>query len=399
MTANLAISTTGIEDITEAQLVQAAIDLVPVLFERAEEAERLGRLPDETIADLDAAGITRLTTPRRYGGCQASAATLLEVTHQLARACVSTSFVADVYASVPFLVSLFPDDAQHDVFSAGGAPKLINTFNPGGGGTRTDGGFILSGRWPFSTGQHHADWAIMSALTNRPDETMDVGFFLVPRSEFECLDDWQVTGMCGTGSDTLRVDETFVPAHRCLLVSDIMASNFKSSLAREDPYYQVPLLAFALAGFAGTATGGAEGLVNAFQQRVPRRGITYTTYTTQAEAPVTHLQISEARMKADQARFHADRIVATAQGLAADLPLELRARCRADAAWAFRLAKEVADIVHSASGASAIHRRDALQRMLRDIQALSVHSLMLATTNAELYGRVLCGIDPETPFV
>jgi alkylation response protein AidB-like acyl-CoA dehydrogenase len=312
---------------------------------------------------------------------------------------VSTAFVADVYASVPFLVCLFPDQAQDDVFGGDGSPKLINTFNPGGGATRTDGGFVLSGKWPFATGQHHADWAIMSAVTNRPDDTMDIGFFLAPRSEFECLDDWQVTGMGGTGSATLSVGETFVPSHRALFISDLLAGNFESTLAREDPYYQVPVLAFTLAGLAGTATGAAEGILDLFKARVPRRGITYTTYTSQAEAPVTHLQMAEAQMKADEARFHADRIVAIAESGGTDIPLAIRARCRADAAWAVRLAREVAEIVHSASGASAIHRRDPLQRMLRDIQAFSVHSLMLATTNAELYGRVLCGMDPGTPFV
>lgn len=398
MSTSTSLRTVNESDLTDAQLVQAARDLAPVIAARAEEAERLGRLPDETVADLDDAGITRLTLPRRFGGCQASAATLLEVIHQLARVCTSTSFVADVYASVPFLVCLLPDQAQEDVFGNGGSPKLINTFNPtSAAATRVDGGFVLTGKWPFCTGQHHADWAIMSAVTTRPDDTVDVGFFLVPRAEFGCLEDWQVTGMCGTGSATLTLGETFVPAHRSLLISDLLAGNFTSTLARDDPYYQVPVLAFTLAGMAGTATGTAEGILDVFKERVPRRGITYTTYTIQSEAPITHLQMAEAQMKLDQARFHGDRVVATAHGGQTITPL-LQARCQADTAWSIRLAKEVADIVQSASGASAIHRRDPLQRMLRDMQAYALHSLTLASTNAEQYGRVLCGLAPTMPF-
>src|SRR5437879_643980 len=94
---------TGFEPEAEDRLVEAAAALVPTLAARAEEAERLGRLPDETIEELEQSGILGLTTPRAYGGLQASAATLLAVTEQLARGCLSTSFVADVYASVPFL--------------------------------------------------------------------------------------------------------------------------------------------------------------------------------------------------------------------------------------------------------------------------------------------------------
>jgi len=80
-----------------------------------------------------------------------------------------------------------------------------------------------------------------------------------------------------------------------------------------------------------------------------------------------------------------------------DLPL--RARIRGDVAWTFRLSRELVETVQWGSGASAIHLHDPMQRIVRDIQALSVHASLLFTTNAELHGRVLCGLPPGTPKV
>jgi alkylation response protein AidB-like acyl-CoA dehydrogenase len=109
--------------------------------------------------------------------------------------------------------------------------------------------------------------------------------------------------------------------------------------------------------------------------------------------------MAEAKMKLDEARFHADRLTAMGAAGAAELDMVARARCRADMGWEVRHCREVIDIVHSAAGAQAIHRREPLQRIVRDMQAISVHSFFLAGTNAELYGRVLCGLDPGVPFL
>jgi alkylation response protein AidB-like acyl-CoA dehydrogenase len=178
-----------------------------------------------------------------------------------------------------------------------------------------------------------------------------------------------------------------------------MAGRFNSALVRDDPYYQAAFLPFFFATFVGTPLGVAEGALDLFAERIQRRGITYTPYLKQADAALTHFQMAEARMKLDEARFHADRLTAMAETGAADLDVVTRARCRADMGWEIRLCREVTDIVQSASGAQAIHRRDALQRIVRDMQAMSVHSFFLASTNAELYGRVLCGLDPGVPFL
>ena len=380
-------------------LVKAAAELAPALAARADKAEALQRLPDETIDDLEAAELTKLAIPRKYGGSQASVTTCLRVMEELARGCASTSFVNVAYFSSAWITALLSDEAQEEVFSSDN-PRGIAVFNPMGGmATPKDGGFSLSGRWPFASGQHHAGWGVVFGLVPTAEGGIDVGLFLLPRSEFTSADDWNVVGMAATGSNTLSLEEAFVPSHRTLLLQDMMAGNFASSLVRDEPYYQAPLLPFTSAAFAGTPLGMAEAALQMFKDRVGNRGITYTPYLRQADAAVTHLQMAEAQMKVDEARFHATRLIAAAEGSAESLDLVARARCRADIAWDIKLCREAVDIVESASGGSAIHKKDPLQRIIRDMRAMSVHSLFLATSNAELYGRVLCGLEPGVPFV
>ena len=365
--------------------MMAAADLKPELTARSEEAERLGRMPDATIESLDEAGITRMTVPAAYGGGDVSVRDCQQILEELARGCGSTSFVVGVYAAVCWMIRLMPDLAQEDTFASEN-PKTICTLSPGGSAAQVGDGYVLSGRWGFCTGHYHAGWALMlaelPAKANQNGGAPELGYFLVPRSEFKSENDWRVTGLAGTGSDTLSVEETFVPSHRALLMYDLFEKGPGT-------------IACSYAAQAPTALGIARAALEIFVERIGRRGITYTPYARQADATVTHLQMAEATMKLDEARFHSDRLAETAALAVAtsELDVATRVRCRADLAWTARLCQEAVAIVQSASGASSIHRRDPLQRIVRDMQAYSLHSSWLFSTYAELYGRILCGLD------
>jgi alkylation response protein AidB-like acyl-CoA dehydrogenase len=162
----------------------------------------------------------------------------------------------------------------------------------------------------------------------------------------------------------------------------------------------MPFIPFFVTGATGTPLGLARAALEQFTERVRQRGITYTTYARQADAPITHLQLDTATMKLDQARFHADRAAATVPLVAKDPGnVALRVRCRADAAWTTKLCLETIETVRQGSGASSIRHQDPLSRIVADIEALSAHSFLLHSTNAELHGRVLCGLAPEVPFI
>jgi alkylation response protein AidB-like acyl-CoA dehydrogenase len=205
-----------------------------------------------------------------------------------------------------------------------------------------------------------------------------------------------------TGSNAVSLDETFVPDHRTIPFADIVEGRYHQSSFSSDPYYQQPFVPIMCAVSAGTAIGLARKALRMFRERIGRRGITYTLYSSQSEAPITHRQLAEVTVKVDQAEFHAKRVATTVdQHIGANLPweIETRVRCRMDVATSIKLAREACEIVEHASGGNATRAEDPLAAILRDIRTISVHSFLLFSTSAELYGRVLSGMEPGVPFV
>jgi alkylation response protein AidB-like acyl-CoA dehydrogenase len=379
---------------TRPALVDSAEALIPQLQGVATEAERLGRLPEATVEALEAAGLTRTAAPRDRGGAQLAASERIRVMELLARGCGSTSFVTMIYGGLPYVLTKFTDEAQDEVYASEN-PKLCGFLIPSAQATRTRGGYRLSGAWPFATGQHHAGWVSCAALVMNRDGPPEMALFLVPRAEFAVADDWHVSGLCATGSNTLSVEDVLVPEHRMLPLRELDSG--LSDRYAGDPYFKTPVIPFFLAEAFGTPLGLAAAAVAIFERQIHNRGIAYTHYTRQADATVTHLQMDEVTMKLDHARFHAARGAQTSETLeGSETDTRVRVRTRGDLAWCMRLCREVVQIVQEASGASALSLDHPLQRIVRDMRALSLHGMFVFSAGAELHGRMLCGLDPNS---
>jgi alkylation response protein AidB-like acyl-CoA dehydrogenase len=345
-------------------------------------------------------GLTRLAAPRRFGGLQLPMKVQTQIFTELARGDVSTAWVCSIYAAVHQIAAQFPEEAQEEYF-LGENSRSAGVFSSIGAEAKVvAGGFEVSGRFPFCSGQHHAGW-IMVPAPLVPGADNEIRLFQVPRSEFEKLDDWNVTGFSGTGSNTMRLNGVFVPEHRSVPFHNVLEANPLSARAAADPYYRQPVMAQLVAGAAGPILGSAQEAYELFMDRIGTRGITYTNYSRQADAPITHHQVAEARMTLDHATFHTDRLADTIDYHVANedakWDVETRVRCKADLAWTLKLSRTVCEIVASASGANAIRTTDRLPMILKDIRAISTHALALYETNNELYGRVLAGLEPNTP--
>jgi len=132
---------------------------------------------------------------------------------------------------------------------------------------------------------------------------------------------------------------------------------------------------------------------------LPGRGIAYTYYTNKSEAPVTHLQVAEAVLTLDSANAHVRRASALLDGhTGGPMSMEARVKSRAHIAYAMGLARQAVDTLFYASGASSIQTHVPIQRFQRDVQALANHAIMHTQTALEIYGRVLCGLPPNTPI-
>lgn len=386
-----------------AELVARAEALVPLLRERAAEAERTRRVPAENITALREAGLLRVLQPRRYGGYEASLRTHLSVVAELARGCASTAWCVGVFHAHSWLMGSFPEQALAESYGADPNAIISAVIAPRGMARVVDGGFMLSGAWPFCSGSQHAQWLLLGAgLVNADGKSVDEGDLLVPASEVTIKDDWNVQGLRGTGSCTVIAEEVFVPQHRYLSLPGVIAGRAPGAPSHETSLYRcaaVPVLSLAI---TPAALGAAEAAFAAFKTRLPGREVAYTDHEVQLEMPVTHSQAAQAATRIDTARLVLEHCVAAIEDAAhrgEEMELKKRARVRMDCAYAVRLCFEAVETLFLGSGGSGIAENSPIGRAARDLHAINMHGLLNLETNQEMYGRIVLGLKPNTPLI
>jgi alkylation response protein AidB-like acyl-CoA dehydrogenase len=383
------------------QLVQRASGLVPLLRKHAVWSEENRRLHEESVEALADAGVFRMRVPARYGGYESDARTLVEVAAELGRGDGSTAWTASVYWIPTWMACMFPDQVQDEVFSTPDV-RVCGTLSPSAMAIPAEGGIVVNGKWGFVSGALHSHWQeIVAILIGGEGEPMPV-VGLVPMSDLQIIDDWYTSGMKGSGSVSTVATDLFVPQERVLPIGAVLAGQSASPRNAAAAIYRAPMLPVASASSVGCVVGLAQAAKEAFFERLPGRKITYTGYEQQAQAPLTHLQVAAAVMKIDEAEFHARRLAGMVDAKGAEntpWTVPERVRARADLGAVCGLSKDAVDILASASGGSSIYSDQPMQRIARDINAVTMHALMHPDTNAELYGRILCGLQPDTLYI
>ncbi|MGH3741680.1 MAG: acyl-CoA dehydrogenase, partial [Micromonosporaceae bacterium] len=256
--------------------------------------------------------------------------------------------------------------------------------------------------WGFISGAWHSHWQVVIAMAPTPDGGMQPLMALAPMADLDIIDDWDTSGLRGSGSVSTAANDVFIPQERVLPLGAVLQQQYASKTNADAPMYRAPMLAVASASSVGTVLGLAKAAQDAFFQRLPERKITYTSYDSQREAPITHLQVAEAALKIDEAEFHAHRLTGLVDakgGSGEPWTLEERVSARASLGRVCQLGRAAVDILASASGGSSIYSTAPIQRVQRDVQAITLHALMHPNTNLELYGRALCGLEPNTLYI
>ncbi|GIH24373.1 acyl-CoA dehydrogenase [Acrocarpospora phusangensis] len=385
------------ETLQKPELAERAGRIVPLLRGNAYWSEGHRRLHPLSIEAMADAGVFKLRVPERYGGFACDSRTLTKVLGVLGQGDGSAAWTTAVWSIAAWMTCLFPDEVQDEVFATPDV-RICATLSPTAVATPKDSGYSITGQWAFMSGALHSQWQVAVAATENAGPILA----LVPMAELGVMDDWYTTGLKGSGSVTTIATGVYVPATRVLSLGAVLNEQYASVLNADNPVYRSPLLPTASASSVGTLLGLARGAMGAFLHRLPNRGITYTGYTSQREAPVTHLQVAAAAMKIDEAEFHAERLATQVDAKAmakAEWTTEERARARADMGAVCQLVKEAVDILNTASGGTSIYDTVPIQQIERDVLAINLHALMHPNTNLELYGRVLCGLDPNTYYL
>lgn len=387
-----------------ATLQERAAALVPLLRENAARSEADRRVAEENITALSEAGLFRMTVPRRLGGHEADFTTFLEVTSELARGCGSTAWVTTLINVCNWMVGLYPEQAQQEVWGQDPDAKVCGVLAPSATSRAVEGGLVVTGRWGFASGSLHSQWASLGVpVMDASGQQIDQGAALIPMSELTIEDTWYVAGMRGTGSNTLVADEVFVPSHRILSVTQAVQGVYPTEHKDETLYRSalVPVLALVLAGpQVGLAQAGMEVVTASLAKG---RGISYTFYERASEAPSTQIQMAEAAQLIDTARLHLMRAAADIDTSAASeeyMSFGTRARVRMDTGYIARRSREALDLLLSIQGAGSFAEASPLQRIWRDQETGSRHAVINPAIAGELYGRALLGIEEQvTPLI
>jgi alkylation response protein AidB-like acyl-CoA dehydrogenase len=381
------------------ELVRRASELVPLLQQNAIWQEENRRLHDESIEAMTAAGILSMRVPVRYGGYESDMQTVVDVISELGRGDGSAAWTVAVWAISSWMVGLFPDEVQDEIFSTPGV-RVSGILSPSAIAVPTDGGVILNGKWAFNTGSTQSQWNTNAAVLQTPEGGFEPIMTAIPLSDLEIVDDWHTAGLRGSGSVTTIAKDLFIPEARVLPMIPVLMGQHKSVLNAGSPVYNAPFMPTACTTVSAVPLGLARAAKEAFFERLPGRKITYTTYESQREAPITHLQVADASAKIDEADFHVHRAANMLDSKVGEpWTLEERARVRLDMGATCQRAKEAVDILNTASGGSSIYTSVPIQRIERDVQTVNLHAVMHPNNNLELYGRILCDLEPNTQYI
>lgn len=383
-------------DVSYAEALQRAVDLIPVLKSEAAATETATRLTDTVLAALHESGLLRYQQPKAWGGMELDFPAFYEVPEILGRGCASAAWVFANLSSHHRQLSQWDPQAQEEIW--GPNPDALIASGIAyvqGQGTRVDGGLLLSGQWGFSSGVDVSQWNMLACVVKDADgKPIDWCMNLVPREDYEIVDDWQVLGMRGTGSRTVRCSDVFVPQHRVLSMQvSKPGHSFPGLKVHTNPMFRVPTSALGGNGIAGAMIGNARAMLDETTSSVKARATSYTGASMRDFATVQQrVGMAGAKIDAAHAWLKGDCQEGWAHYKAGgSFDLETKLRYRRNTAMAMKIANEAVDILQEMAGANAIYDKSPLQRMFRDAHASSGHVVFSTDMQFTPWGLVALG--------
>lgn len=382
--------------LSRSQALAAAEKISPLLQKHANAVQDSRVLPAETISAIGETGLFGLMSPKKYGGSELDLSTLTAVTAKLAESCGSTAWVYQVLAGHNWLVSLFADEAQCEIFTSNN-PLTASCTRAVGDVRRVDGGVLLGNvKGRFCSGIDHAGW--IALVTSISDEGgSEAGVIIVPQASARIIDDWHTSGMRGTGSKSFEIGEAFVPDSR---VVTMMALASGKSPGLEHPtaaIYRAPFPQILPLQLVGVPLGLAKAALNCFVE-ARKAKLAGASETDIAEQTPSLLLLSEASADIDAAwaLVEADCALIGDGNRPERLGAINRARYTRNVAYAVQKCRAATNKLYEASGGSAIYDGFAMQRIWRDINAAAAHAAFMPERGGTMYGRAILDLPPSS---
>jgi alkylation response protein AidB-like acyl-CoA dehydrogenase len=386
------------------ELVLRAKEIGTSVREHAERTEADRRVSREMIARTREAGLFRIMQPAAYGGYEYGFDALIRVVAPIAAGCCSSGWVFSLGIVHQWLIAAFPKEAQDEYFSDPDA-IAFGSYPPAGKAVAVNGGYRLTGVWGFTSGCDHGRWLVLGgAIPPTGDLPPKPAFFLLPIKDIQLDDNWFTMGLAGTGSKNSIVTEAFVPAHRVVAVSDLLAGTMPGADIHSRPLYRQSMLSalpFALvAPLLGAAEGALADFLDMAKVRTTRGAVTGGN-SRMAEFATVQGRVAEATGSIEAARLmtlHSLENALAAASVEKQSDLNLRLRNRLNQSFSVRLVVQAIDALFQATGGQGIFAAKPIQRAWRDIHAGAVHVSVTWDAVSTMYGQYALGLDPKGQY-
>jgi 3-hydroxy-9,10-secoandrosta-1,3,5(10)-triene-9,17-dione monooxygenase len=383
---------------THAEAIELARSFAPVIRERAVQAEQKRRQPMETIQELTSAGLARLLTPRAWGGYELGFDAFADAVIEIGKADASAGWCFSFLNVHAWFLAHYPEQAQRDVWSVSPDVALADSFIPAGRVTRVEGGFRVSGTWPFVSGIDHSTWAMLAGFIPG-EQAPGPHVFLMPESDYEIEDTWFVAGLKGSGSKSVVVKDVFVPLHRAVNLIELSDGISPGATLNPHPMYRHAALAIFPCALVSPIVGATIGAYDLMRENLRTKS---TRITGTALSTYSHQQIRLTENSIDISNAqHLLREVLAIACSEGPITLEQRMLCHRNFAAIAKLCVSVVERIYLSSGGSANYESHPLQRYWRDIHAMASHSALGFDMAGETYGLHEIGQprNPRDPYL
>lgn len=387
----------------QQKLRERARAMVPALRTRATQTESLHQLPEDTVREMIDAGFFKILQPKRHGGLELDPMDFFDVQITLAEGCMSTAWVLGVVAIHNWQLGLFDERAQQDVWAEDDDTLISSSYMPVGKVKRVEGGFRLSGRWSFSSGSKHCKWAFLGAMVPPAKEgnAPDYRTFLVPRGDYTVVDNWNVSGLEGTGSNDIVVEDAFVPEYRTHRSMDGFNCDSPGNAVNTNPLFRLPFGQIFVRAVCSSSIGALQGALDSFV-RINRDRVGLNDAKRVALDPGAQEAAADATRVIDECRTIMERdfaVMADAAAKGETLPMEKRVKMRFDAALVAPKCAEAVNKLFIHSGVQGIYRDHPINRAWRDVNCGRTHVANNLGKFARNWGSCMFGMEGDDFFL
>lgn len=390
--------------INASDVKRIAQEIVPQLRERELQTEKDRKVPQENIDLLAQSGLLGIFRAEKWGGSALSMRAHVDAVSTIAEGCQATAWCLGVYHAHDYLIGHLPEEAQADIYRTSNNQAVAAVIGPRGTAVKQeDGSFLLSGFWPFASGNAASDWLLLGArVVDKDGNVLDEGDLAVEADKVTRLDDWHVAGLQGTGSNSVKCENVVVPAHRFVSLPAVLENQTSTFADPNAPSIYKSQAGPALGMYICTSViGSAKRALEEFKRVVPGKMVMYTGHVSH-EWSAIQIAVGKAASMIHMAELvtykMADEVDEWAQK-GEKMPMEIRARIRSDICMVPALCRDAVQDLMRIGGAAGLSLKSPIQLNARNNFATSMHGFLLQEAGNEIYGRVLMGVDPGTPII